>query len=238
MLYLPSMPTDSNTRSILAQYWYRVAFMEHASIGAFTRLILELLSLGAIPVILRTAASSVIDEIHHAEISFSLLSHYSGESIGPWEYPWIVWSWFRKVTKLNLAKEGFIDGLVGEGIAANIALWQSINTTDLALKNMFRIIYEDEIKHSIFWWEIVNWCFETSDSDEHKRLKKAFSKIFSELEIKYKNNEKIDVSDNELIVEGLSDYGMINKESYLRIRQDVYVESLLKLEELSIKYSF
>ncbi len=238
MLKLPGIPTDIGTQKILASYWTRVAFMEHAAIGAFARLTLELLSLGATPAILRKASSSIEEEIHHAEISFSLASHYSGESIGPWDYSWILSSWFRKVTKEVLAREGFIDGLIGEGIAAEMALWQSEKTSNTDLKNIFYIIYEDERKHALFWWEIVNWCFETANPDEYRKLEKTFLKILSEFDKKSKSSEEGYSSDNELTVDGLSEFGMIDKKSYLEIRKGIYTQSVSKLEELCKSHSF
>ena len=80
---LPSLPEDTVTRQKLGEYWLHNARMEHASIAAFARLSLELLSLGAPPDLLRQSASAQADEIHHAEICFSLASHYLGEGISP-----------------------------------------------------------------------------------------------------------------------------------------------------------
>lgn len=48
-MQLPLLPSDSHICNELADYWLHNARMEHAAIGAFARLELELLSVGAAP---------------------------------------------------------------------------------------------------------------------------------------------------------------------------------------------
>lgn len=66
-------------RRALAAHWTEIALMEHASIAAFSRFVLELLSLGAPADLVRDAGRAMSDEIAHAEACFALASAYAGD---------------------------------------------------------------------------------------------------------------------------------------------------------------
>jgi hypothetical protein len=90
IMKLPPLPEDRIIREKLTEYWLQNARMEHAAIGAFARLSLELLSLGSPPTLLKDTTAAQTDEIHHAELCFTLASHYAGEAISPGTYPGII----------------------------------------------------------------------------------------------------------------------------------------------------
>ncbi len=60
----------------------RMAREEHASIATFSRLNLELLSLGAPIQLLSTSTRAIAEEIHHSEFMFSFYSFLSGKQTG------------------------------------------------------------------------------------------------------------------------------------------------------------
>src|SRR5262249_48182366 len=66
-------------RQRLVQEWTRAAQLEHASIAAFSRFLLELLAFGAPAELCAETISALADERRHAEICFALASHFAGE---------------------------------------------------------------------------------------------------------------------------------------------------------------
>jgi hypothetical protein len=66
----PDAPSDDaltpSQRSALAEHWTRSMREEHASVAAFARLSLQLMSLGAPPELLRRVHRAAIDEVDHA----------------------------------------------------------------------------------------------------------------------------------------------------------------------------
>jgi hypothetical protein len=48
----------------------------------------------------------------------------------------------------ELARESLIDGVIGEGFAAKLAEYQSIQTKDEALKSIYATIAKDEARHA------------------------------------------------------------------------------------------
>jgi hypothetical protein len=57
--------------------------MEHASVAAFARFVLELLSAGAPLELVEGAGDAMRDELRHTQICFGLASAYAGAPIGP-----------------------------------------------------------------------------------------------------------------------------------------------------------
>jgi hypothetical protein len=62
---------NSEDRSRLAHIWIETALGEHASVAAFARFVLHLLSLGTPPDLLLDAIQAMEDEVHHARLSES-----------------------------------------------------------------------------------------------------------------------------------------------------------------------
>ncbi len=228
---LPPLPEDALTRQKLGEYWLHNARMEHASIGAFARLSLELLSLGAPPDLLRQSASAQKDEIHHAEICFSLASHYLGEDISPWAYPGII-SWgLRRVSLAELARESFVDGAIGEGIACHMAEKQSVLAKDEKLSTIYATIAEDEGKHAKLGWDIVEWALRTENEKEKRKINKTLHDALAKVQMSYRL-KRLSSEEKTFFDSSLSNYGLMGETEYMNIRKEVYEESLRRLGKI------
>ena len=60
---------DVVTRMLLAGYWTDLGRAKHASVGAFAKVALQLLGLGAPPEILARAHAAMGDELRHARFA-------------------------------------------------------------------------------------------------------------------------------------------------------------------------
>lgn len=169
---LAALPAE--TRARLAAVWTEVARMEHASIASFANLALRLMAAGAPPELIAATHRAALDEIEHARIAFGLASAYAGEPIGPGA--------FADAARMSpeggigaLAVETFLDGCIGETVAAAEAGWAAARAADPAIAGALRTMAEDETRHAELAWAIVAWCVRSSGPALVARLERTLS---------------------------------------------------------------
>ncbi|MCA9493020.1 MAG: hypothetical protein KC621_23980, partial [Myxococcales bacterium] len=106
-------------RAALADAWQEQGLLEHASVAAFARLVLDLLELGATAELVDRASIALQDEIRHAARCFALASAYAGREIGPGPLPMPARRGRRTLTRL--AVERWREGCVGETLSVALA---------------------------------------------------------------------------------------------------------------------
>jgi hypothetical protein len=143
-------------RRALAASWRDAALMEHASIAAFARFSLELLALGAPPDLVRDATQAMADEQRHTELCFGLASAYAGVPLGPGALD--VRSCLQDVSLANVLVTTFLEGCIGETIAAVEARERARRVQDRALESALYRIAEDEAHHAALAWRFVKWA--------------------------------------------------------------------------------
>ena len=83
----------------LAESWTRIALMEHASIAAFARFTLQLMSLGAPAALVERATAAMADEIKHAKACFAVAgptrARHSARVAWPSSTAWTIRPWKR-----------------------------------------------------------------------------------------------------------------------------------------------
>jgi hypothetical protein len=149
-----SLPGE--VRRELAQRFTRLGLMEHASIAAFARFALELLAVAA-PVELVTAAlAAAEDERRHARLCFSLASAYGERPVGPGPLSLQGCAPVRDLARV--AETTFLEGCIGETVAAIEARDLAHQVEDPVLADIFASIGEDESRHAALAWRFVNWA--------------------------------------------------------------------------------
>lgn len=134
------------------------ALFEHASVAAFSRLSLSLLAFGAPPDLLVRTHEAALDEIRHAQISFT---RAGGARIGPGPCP--AFADLRAHGSLaDLAEETYVDGCIGETIA-------SLKLRAKGMDAMAR----DEERHAELAWRIVEWALSIGDATVRERISNA-----------------------------------------------------------------
>jgi hypothetical protein len=149
---------DPRDRVRIGRRWLEDARAEHASVAAFSKLSLDLLSLGAPPALLEATHRAALDEVRHARICSSIARAYLGEpaiSFAP--LPAFAKSQ-RSVTLETLATESLIDGCLSEGFAARVLRETANTTADPVLRSAISSIAEDEERHTELAWDIVEFC--------------------------------------------------------------------------------
>jgi hypothetical protein len=140
----------------LAQSWLADALMEHASVAAFARLSLQLLSLGAPAELVRDAQLASLDELVHADFCFEMASHHAGSQLRPG--PLHVTGALDDLSLSGLVQSNLLEGCIGETLAAEQLRRRAELVCDLKLKAALLEIAEDETRHAALAFRILAWC--------------------------------------------------------------------------------
>jgi hypothetical protein len=142
-------------RAALAAHYTDVALMEHASVAAFARFVLELLSLGAPAELVALAGDAMRDEMRHARVCFGLASAYGGAPAGPG--PLETSGALAAASFEERLKTAFLEACVGETIAALEVAEAAERATDPVVVGVLRGIAEDEMRHATLGFRFVKW---------------------------------------------------------------------------------
>jgi hypothetical protein len=166
----PAPDLDARTRERLAAAWLEDARMEHASIAAFARATLELMALGAPPALLADVQRASLDEVRHAGRCFALAARYSGAQREPGPLPALA---PRPANHAQLAADTFIEGCVGETIAALMASRQARGCADDAVRETLVMIADDEARHAALAWRTIEWALAQDGPAVAEALRRA-----------------------------------------------------------------
>jgi hypothetical protein len=158
-------------RRALAAAWTHGARGEHASVPAFSRLSLTLMSLGAPARLVERAHEAALEEIEHARLSFALASAYAETPIAPG--PITELRRAPAVTAMSvaeLAEESLIDGCLMEGVSAAAAAASLACARDPAVRDTLAVIAREEASHVALAWDVVGWCCRQGGEDLRWRL--------------------------------------------------------------------
>jgi hypothetical protein len=143
--------------------WEKRARMEHSSIGAFSRLSLDLIALGAPPELIAGAHRAAQDEIEHARFCFTLASTHLGHPVGPAECLEFARADLsrRNLDRARLAArvraECEKDGCRGEARAAESLRREAAAERDPWLAERLSRMAVDEERHADLAQRIVAW---------------------------------------------------------------------------------
>jgi hypothetical protein len=153
---------DPALRSALAAEWRQTGRTEHASVAAFARLSLDLIAVGAPPKLIADANRDALDEIHHAELCFSLARALDGSAESPGPFPEAQHAGGlprgRTFALVKLAVDSLIDGALQEGVSARLLARVSRTCEEPATREVVRELLVDEGRHSAHGWRVVEWC--------------------------------------------------------------------------------
>jgi hypothetical protein len=158
-------------REALAAAWTSSARSEHASVPAFSRLSLSLVSLGAPAHLVQAALRAALEEIEHARLSFALAEAYGLTPVGPGPLVELTSAPAVTVTsRADLVCESLVDGCLLEGAAAAYAQVALARASDPAVCAALAIIARDEGSHSELAWKIACWGYRRADVDLRRRM--------------------------------------------------------------------
>ena len=147
---------EPHVRQRLAEEWTRAGQLEHASIAAFSRFLMELLAFGAPSELVAETVSAIEDERQHTEICFALASAYAGEAIGPDLLD--VTGALETPSLARALSTAVREGCIGETLAALEAAELATRAADPLLQQVLERIAADERRHSELAWKFAHWA--------------------------------------------------------------------------------
>ncbi len=164
---------DAKTAHLLAETWLKDALEEHASVAAFARFTMHLLSVGAPPELLLMAQRAGIDEIAHARACFALAARY-GKRRGP--TPLRVHDAMSARSLAQIAQIAAEEGCVGETLGAVLAREQLAIVTDASARKVLRKIAADEVRHAELSWRFVRWAVQHGDREVATSVRRGIAR--------------------------------------------------------------
>lgn len=156
-----SLDLSPAARQQLAALWQVDAQDEHASVAAFARATLELLAVGAPPDLVFASQQASLDEIRHARTCLTFAARYATPR-APGPLPGLA---PRGGGLVALACNTFLEGCVGETIAALAAGRAARGCAHLDIADALAAIAEDETRHAELAWSTVAWAVRTGGRD-------------------------------------------------------------------------
>jgi hypothetical protein len=154
------------TAAQLAATWLKDALEEHASVAAFARFTMHLLSVGAPPDLVADAQRASIDEIRHATMCFALARRYGSSVRGPGALS--LRDAMGEASLIDIAALTAEEGCVGETLGAVLAREQLAVARDAEAVRVLRKIARDEARHAELSWRFVRWAI-LQGGDEVRR---------------------------------------------------------------------
>jgi hypothetical protein len=145
----------------VADAWRTNGLTEHASVAAFARLSMELVSLGAPSSLVEAAHKDALDEMRHTALCFDLARSIDGRSVGPAELPVAAAPGATGPRRLRLARlavESLIDGALNEGLSARVIAELASRASTPEIYGVLAVIARDEARHAAHAFDVVRWC--------------------------------------------------------------------------------
>lgn len=153
---ITAIALDPLTARELARSWLADGLEEHASIAAFARFSMLLLSVAAPPELVAASQRASLDEITHARDCFALARRYGAQDAGPGALD--VHDALSPMSLADLAALTAEEGCVGETLGAALAAEQLAVTVDPETRRILARIVRDEARHAELAWRFVAWA--------------------------------------------------------------------------------
>ncbi len=176
----PAEIAHARTAEFLAQSWLKDALEEHASIAAFARFTMQLLSVGAPPELVLQAQRAAMDEVQHARACFALAQRYGAGRVGP--APLDVADSLGAASLTDIVALCVAEGCVGETLGALVAAEQLSRATDPDVQRILTRIAKDEARHAELSWKFLAWALRDGDPELTRTARQALEQTSLELE--------------------------------------------------------
>lgn len=152
---MAGLADPGDQRLDLIERWLADALSEHASIASFERAARELEAVDAPAALVAATRDAADDEVRHARLCFGLASAYAGEPLGPGP---LTPPPDRAANLVRLAVDTFVEGCVGESVAAAAVQRAATRCADPVVAAALQSIADDEARHAALAWRTVAWA--------------------------------------------------------------------------------
>lgn len=168
----PEASLEPSLRAELARGWTEQGLMEHASVAAFARFSLQLMSLGAPADLLLRASAAMQDEVRHARDCFALARRYAGSDVGPGPLP--VHGALDDFDLRSVVLSTIAEGCIGETVAALEAAEALAHCEEPQARAALERISAEETRHAELAWQFVAWALANGPASLKLEVKLAF----------------------------------------------------------------
>lgn len=134
--------------------WLRIAQEEHASIATFARLTHELARLGAPAELVTAALGAALQELGHSRSALDVAARVARSRVTLGALPDAA---PRDLILRDLVVESYVDGCLGEGLAAEVARRARHRRAPRAERRFHSLVAREEKEHAELAWSIVRW---------------------------------------------------------------------------------
>lgn len=146
-------------RERLGRAWIETGLAEHASVAAFARFVLHLMSLGAPPDLLLEAIRAMGDEVHHARLCFGIARQFTSQPAGPGRMD-LAGTFEQRDDPISILRGAILEGCFGETVSAQSARVALERTEDTNIRAALTRIVDDESRHAALSWRFVGWMLQ------------------------------------------------------------------------------
>lgn len=205
---------SAGLRQKVSEHYARAALMEHASVAAFARFALHLLSMGAPAWLLDEAQQAMRDEIEHARICFTLASSFAEQPLGP--SPLFLDGALNITNPRDIILTLVKEACIGETLAAIEASEASREATVPEIAKALAKISQDETRHAQLGWKSLVWALQAVDLRTRRELVKDLQELLKQALL---ISECIDVGEASVPEQGtLSAYGIPSDQTARSVR--------------------
>lgn len=149
------------------EFFAQMAHLEAASVFAFERLARELMQLGAPRGLIAGAASALLDELRHAQLTAALARRFGARPHAPCVQDRPLRS------RWEIALENAVEGCVRESFGAIVTQHQAVTARDPLVARCMISIAADEARHAELAWHIARWLEPQLSAAERATLRDA-----------------------------------------------------------------
>jgi hypothetical protein len=153
----------ASVRAAAARAWASIGQMEHASVAAFARFALQLLSLGAPPELIELTTRAMADETRHARLAFGVASALGGQALGPAALE--IERSLLETSLTDIVRLVVREGCIGETCAALEAREAALLVQHPGLARLLDAVADDESRHAELAWRFVSWALERAPAE-------------------------------------------------------------------------
>jgi hypothetical protein len=209
MTAIEALPAEDRVR--VGDAWLEAGLGEHASVAAFARFVLHLLSLGAPPDLVRAAIRAMDDEVEHARLCFGIARRFTGMPAGPG--PMNLSGVFAEPDDLHsILEAAILEGCIAETISARCAQESLKRLKDDSIQPALTRIAEDESRHADLSWDFVSWIL-ASDPSLKDRAAACFARAL--------DHQTSDLDEEPEECAAIEDFGHLTTSSRAQLAQAV-----------------
>lgn len=150
---------NSEDRARLGQVWIETGLAEHASVAAFARFVLHLLSLAAPPDLVLDAIQAMEDEVHHARLCFGIARRFIDEPAAPGRMD-LAGVLDQGDDPASILQAAILEGCFEETVSAEYARVAVDRVKEETIRAALARIAEDEARHADLAWRFVGWALQ------------------------------------------------------------------------------